>query len=60
MAKFSMPTIEVCKGNTKPALAEKGADVKLQSKDCIGSVGGEINKLQKRKSVGVFHFDSRA
>lgn len=60
MAKFLMPTIEVCKGNTKPTLVEKEADIKLQSKDCICFVGREINTLQKRKSIRVFQFDSCA
>jgi len=49
MAKFLMPTIEVCKGNTKSTLAEKEADIKLQSKECICFVGLEINKLLRRK-----------
>lgn len=47
MAKLLMPTIEVCKGNTKPALAEKEEDIKLQSKDCLCFVAGAINKLKK-------------
>lgn len=51
MAKFLMPTNEVCKGNTKPTLAEKEADIKLQTEGWVCVVGVEINKLQRRKSV---------